>query len=64
MRPKQQKMTEKAWVSRFWAEYSRLPETYKMGFFNMVQNLVIEAGNQRQPIQPEKNANPILQINN
>ena len=49
MRVKQQEMTEKAWVSRFWAGYSKLPETYKMGFFDMVQNLAKEVENQGKP---------------
>jgi hypothetical protein len=59
MRIKRQEMTEKAWVSRFWAEYSRLPETRKMGFFNLVQNLAREAGNQGQTKQLKIRPNPV-----
>ena len=61
MKVKQQEMTEKAWISRFWAEYSILPETYKIGFFDMVQNLAKETGNQGH-IQREIKPNPVLDV--
>ena len=62
MRVKQLEMTEKAWISRLWVEYSMLPETYKMGFFGMVQNLAREAGNQGQGMQRKIKSNPVLDI--
>ena len=62
MRVKQQEMTEKAWISRFWAEYSKLPETYKIGFFGMAQNLAQEVGNQGQGMQRKIKSNPVLDI--
>jgi hypothetical protein len=35
-------LSDRAWISRLWAQYSRLPESFKKGFFNMAQYLVQE----------------------
>ena len=62
MRVKQQKMAEKAWIFRFWGVYSKLPETYKMGFCDMVQNLSQEVGNQEQDRHLQIMMNPVMDV--
>jgi hypothetical protein len=53
MRPKKLELTEKALISRLWAQYRQLPEAYKQGFFNIARSLAWEAGRQKQLIQRE-----------
>ena len=39
MKQKNEKLANLAWISRFWALYSKLPETYKKGFSSLVINI-------------------------
>ena len=39
MKQKNEKLANLAWISRFWAQYSKLPETYKKGFYSLVINI-------------------------
>jgi predicted DNA binding protein len=53
MGQKKLELTEKARVSRLWAQYRQLPEAYKQGFFDIARSLAWEAGRQKQLIQRE-----------
>jgi hypothetical protein len=39
MKQKKTGLSEGAWISRLWAQYSQLPEAYKQGFFNIARSL-------------------------
>jgi hypothetical protein len=51
MKQKCLKLSEKALISRLWAQYNKLPQAFKKVFFNITQNLALEAGKQKQVIQ-------------
>jgi len=40
-------MPSKAWVSLLWAQYNKLSEPLKEGFFNLAQSMVKETENQK-----------------
>lgn len=42
MKHKKDELMNSAWISRFWAQYSKLPETLKEGFCSLVLNLTKE----------------------
>jgi len=44
MKHKKDKTANLVWVSRFWAQYSKLPEPLKEGFCSLVMNIVKEIG--------------------
>jgi hypothetical protein len=48
----QTKLTERAWVSSFWAQYLKLPDIYKEIFFSLVQDIAQESGNKKQVNAP------------
>jgi len=43
---KKPEMAEMAWVSRLWAQYNKLSEPLKKGFYALVQNTAKEAKKQ------------------
>ncbi|MCL2244966.1 MAG: hypothetical protein FWC03_10950 [Treponema sp.] len=36
---KKDELTDLIWISRFWAQYSKLPETLKEGFISLVESV-------------------------
>jgi len=42
MKHKKADLTDLAWISRFWAQYSKLPEALKEGFCSMVFSITEE----------------------
>jgi hypothetical protein len=44
-------LTDRAWISLLWAQYSKLPESFKNGFLNMAQSLVQENRNKKTAIK-------------
>ena len=42
MKHKKSELANLAWVSHFWARYSKLPETFKEGFFSLAINITRE----------------------
>jgi len=36
MKKRKYDLTNLAWISRFWAQYNKLPETLKDGFYSLV----------------------------
>jgi hypothetical protein len=44
MKQKQAEITEKAWISRFWVQYVRLPEPFKEEFINLARCLAQKTG--------------------
>ena len=53
MMQKKEKLANLAWISRFWALYSKLPEVFKEGFCLLVMNLSKE--NKKSLEDNEKN---------
>jgi len=45
MKQDRAELTEKAWISRFWVQYGRLPEPLKEGFINLAQCLAQKTEN-------------------
>jgi hypothetical protein len=47
-------LTEQVWISRFWAQYSKLPESLKKGFIGLAQNVAREAESRKgeDPVVP------------
>jgi len=39
MKQKKDDFTNLTWISRFWAQYSKLPESFKDGFYSLVINI-------------------------
>ena len=39
MKHEDDRLANSAWISRFWAQYSKLPETLKDGFYSLVLNI-------------------------
>ena len=39
MKQKKIELANLAWISRFWAFYNKLPETFKEGFYQLVLNI-------------------------
>jgi hypothetical protein len=52
----------KAWVSRLWAQYSKLSEPLKQGFSNFAQSMVEETENQNSNAKADTSADIITQI--
>jgi hypothetical protein len=40
-------LDEKALISRLWAQYNGLPETFKKAIYDIAQSLALEAGKQK-----------------
>lgn len=40
------KLANSVWISRFWAQYSKLPEVLKNGFYSLVLSITKEAKNE------------------
>jgi hypothetical protein len=45
-------LPEKAWVSRFWALYGRLPEAFKKGFIALARALARDAQEESRKAGP------------
>jgi hypothetical protein len=39
MKQNRPELVSSAWVSRFWAQYNKLPEPFKKGFFVLAQSM-------------------------
>jgi|TergutMp193P3_1026864.scaffolds.fasta_scaffold300952_1 hypothetical protein len=50
MEQKWSELPDRAWISRLWAHYSKLPESFKGGFFKMAQYLAQENANEKTAI--------------
>jgi len=55
-------LPDRAWVSRLWVQYSKLPESFKKGFINLAQCLAQENGNDKTPLNGQFSR--ILEKNN
>jgi len=43
MRQKRPELSFQVWISRFWAQYSVLPEPFKKGFVSLAENMTKNA---------------------
>jgi hypothetical protein len=46
-------LPERAWISRLWAQFNKLPKSYKKVFLGIAKSLALEAGRQEELVKRE-----------
>lgn len=53
MKHKKEESANSVWISRFWAQYNRLPEAFKEGFYSLTLSITNE--NEKEGLEQRVN---------